>query len=458
MPYLGSGTRVDGFAALTWSEESKQPVINWRSAPNFVRATERRVLADQRLTQANQMQATVGLMVALPVGAAAALPYTAVEVTWTSLGWSAATGGLVQTGFGRLAAWANGMPYGPSEAGLDFVQGATFGLTNKVIGGMGLSAPLRAGVELAATSSAGIAWGTARSGHFDLDAVLGNTVTAVAMQGTGSAIGWAWRKAKGSLMGLLFDAAETAPPTPAAVKEEVLPPPPQPEVAPARMLEQIFDFNGVAVVDEIRALPAQIARRMGASRIPQVRETVQRLRSGALKVKFYGKGAKVPDPSSAIKDTSEWWAYWSKKTPDTLWMNADVLASEPFHEVFTTSIVVHESIHAMGGNELCSFLGQARFILESGHWASLPNQNFRSFLVTYAKNQLSAAIKAIGADESAGGIFGYAKNGSRWIQPRVPDPWVIQQGGWARVLQVPHQGLDMAVLGPTLARTLVTQP
>ena len=34
----------------------------------------------------------------------------------------------------------------------------------------------------------------------------------------------------------------------------------------------------------------------------------------------------------------------------------------------------------------------------------------------------------------------------------------IQQGGWARALDVPHVGFDMATLGPTLMRSIATPP
>jgi hypothetical protein len=259
---------------------------------------------------------------------------------------------------------------------------------------------------------------------------------------------------------MLFEAAEAPRALPAAVKEETIAPFIFPEELDVLRYEHVVDFNSVAVVDELRGLTAKIIQRMEASRIPQVRETVQRLRSGALKIKFYGKGAKVPDAGSAIEDTSGFWAYWTNKTKDVLWLNADKFGNGAVNDVYATSIVVHESIHAMGGNELCAFMGQARFVLETGQWAGV-NYKLRAFLFTYLKGQLNEAIHAIGSSKNPaapGGMYGYARRGTRWIELRVPDPWVIQQGGWARALDVPHVGFDMATLGPTLMRSIATPP
>jgi hypothetical protein len=446
-------------------------VINYRAAHNFVLATERQVIANQRLVLQNQLQATVGVMVALPVGAAVAIPATAAEFTWASIGWSALGGGAVQTGFGIANAWLHDVRYDPSDAPLDFLQGAYFGVAGKVIGGLGLSGTVKAATEVATFSSVGVGWGAVRSGRLDLDMVLGNTVMSVALSGAGSGIGWVWSKAKAYWFDVAVSPADLPPQQPAAVKEELTSPVLPPELQPVPRSAAAFSVNdGIPVTDELKALPAKIGARLEASRIPLVMEGVQRMRSGKIKTKFYGKQQTKPDVGAQVyPNTLNWEGYHAFRKRGGgdvgIWLNIDKFVRDArgaINDVWLSSVLVHEMIHAMGGNEMAAFMGQARFILESGEWASIASAGWRQFYLAYLRGRLSDAVIAVGAGpETPGGIFNYVKKyGDRTWQGSAPvDPWVIQQGGFARTLQIPHAGFEeLYGIGPVANKPAASAP
>jgi hypothetical protein len=251
---------------------------------------------------------------------------------------------------------------------------------------------------------------------------------------------------------------------PAAIKEEIFPMDTSADAPVQPPRERGFYVNqGIPVTAEVRAIPAKIMARLTASRVPLVMEAVQRLRAGKLKIGLYGKGQKHRDPARRTHDTTRWDGYWVSTTADTIWLNLDKLLRGPgaVNDLWAASVIVHETIHAFGGNELAAFFGQAQFVLESGEWWRIPSRTIRTFYFTYLKGQLNDAVYAIGAkgDPNApGGIMGYAAKHAGWLDSRPPSPWRIKQGGWARALNVPHPGFDAAIANPDAVRAIFTPP
>ncbi|HYB58015.1 MAG TPA: DUF6531 domain-containing protein [Alphaproteobacteria bacterium] len=215
LPYVGAGTRIDGFAGVSYRDDFKMPLANYRGAADFVRDTESAALREARSAEQNKLQIAVGTLVALPISISVA-PIQAVAV-------NAFFGGEISVGFGELSALVTGNPYSASQFGMDFLQGAAFGAATGVVGNLGLSAAGAYGAELVALTSVGTAWDVGVRGAGLWDSIAPNLITSVAISGALKGIGWVGGKAKSALVGVAADAAEELPSLPAALKEETRP-------------------------------------------------------------------------------------------------------------------------------------------------------------------------------------------------------------------------------------------
>jgi YD repeat-containing protein len=446
-PYLGDATRVDGFAGVTYRDDARQTVVNYRSAPAFIKATERAVLDEARSEVQERLQVVVGTVVALPIAWSVGLSAATAEVTQAGLLWSGLLGGFSSVGFGYAKSFAFDSEYSLSDAGTDFLIGAAYGINGKVVGGLGLKGVANAAAHTVANTAMGVGIGAAGGARLgDPDTFLGNALMSVLMTGGSEGVGWAGGKFKSIWYGVAADAAEALPAGPAAVHEEIA------TNGASGAGDEYFRAGpmgafelqpGIASTNELKALPGRILARMERSTLPQVREAARRIRTGVYQVVFYGKNQSVANKAKDIAKSLRAYGYHNADlAPGTIWINVDKIprtSRGALNDLFVASTVVHESIHAMGGGEICAFLGQTQFVLDfPREFGELPGR-VQTMASVFVGNSIIDFAHFIG--DSTG--WNYAKQtGDPELQNlnRPIDPWIVQAGGFARALRIAHPG------------------
>jgi hypothetical protein len=443
-PYLSGSTRIDGFAGTVYREDLGQAVYDNRSAHEYGKKVDQAVFRESVTAYQNRMLAVLGIVAAAPVAG----PYTIIFAKEAAIG--AIIGGTLNVGMNLYAAHRTQNEYTWTEAASNFARGGISGAAGGIVGAFGFGLARELAVDYLVSVSTDTLIDVGVNGA-DLSEALSSNLVASAH---GTLIGFGVGRVTGGLRGIAEAAtARVSRRETAMLSGRMSSPSPGVRGIFSRWVDYLMVQEARAVDVELTVLPKMAEHRnLEATMEYELlngtvleREIGRRLQTGQLQTRF----SRIAEPHRGVIYGE---MYANEGFRRIIHINVDRIPRNPrtgaFYSLQVVSTLVHEAIHALGWGELAAHIGQAQFLarrlkdkLRSSPRGAYLDPADVPYLDSHHVDLVNSYLKG-GPD----GVYDFIVNVANYPPERVelplsyqPDPWVLKQGGLARLLGVhPH--------------------
>ncbi len=433
VPYLGNGLRIDGFAGTKYREDIQRQLFDYRAAPGLWRKVDMTNFRDSITRMQNRGAAVLAAAVAMPFAGGYIAAYPAAAAIGGTIG------GTLNVAFdGIAAAWTH-TPYTMEQAATNFARGALAGMAGGVVGALEIGIFRELALDYAVGFTMDTLMDVGWSGRTWSQSMSDNIVASAQGAGLGFAAGriGAGLRSAGSHISAARSRGSAV-------------------MCSDGDLSKKFDVSGLTSrwfnpsgSVHIKNAEVKMFERMVRHELengtPMSKQLAKMIVDGDMGIRFSRFTGEYADCMGLFRPGTK------VLEINTLYCkNAD---TGKFQSRQVASTIVHEGIHFLGGGELSAHIGQAQFLdtrvrqsRRTGHLDYVESHNVpyldawhRGLLNFYRNDVVNLVMLMTKAN--------YGENAKYKIylpDSVTPNKWVIDEGGFAKILN--QQGGILEVL------------